>query len=255
LQEPAFLREDAPKASINATKSTESPADTPTASTTNAPGKASASKPNAPVPETKAEQIPAIVETKIPEYRVIGVLMKTYILVETEDGLVMIDQHAAHERLRYEEYVRALDEDRASQPLLVPQLLRLSPKEMAIAEENMDALRQSGYELEAFGETDLRILAVPMIMGKTDARPLLLRAINALGGMKSMALDARRDEIMQLSCKGAVKAGDALSDSEIAALIAEMLSTDAPASCPHGRPVARMLTKREIEKLFKRIQP
>ena len=81
-----------------------------------------------------------------------------------------------------------------------------------------------------------------------------METINALGGMKSMALDARREEIMQRACKGAVKAGDTLSESEISSLIADMLASGAPPTCPHGRPVARVLTRRELERMFKRIQ-
>ena len=184
----------------------------------------------------------------------IGVLFKTYILVEANDSLVLIDQHAAHERLRYEKYVRALDQGAASQRLLTPMILRVTSREMAAVMENKEALTQAGYEVEAFGDTDLRVMAVPLIMGRTDARPLLMETINALGGMKSMALDARREEIMQRACKGAVKAGDTLSESEISSLIADMLASGAPPTCPHGRPVARVLTRRELERMFKRIQ-
>ena len=202
------------------------------------------------------EQISALeqVEEKTPEFRVIGVLFKTYILVEANDSLVLIDQHAAHERLRYEKYVRALDQGAASQRLLTPMILRVTSREMAAVMENKEALTQAGYEVEAFGDTDLRVMAVPLIMGRTDARPLLMETINALGGMKSMALDARREEIMQRACKGAVKAGDTLSESEISSLIADMLASGAPPTCPHGRPVARVLTRRELERMFKRIQ-
>jgi DNA mismatch repair protein MutL len=212
--------------------------------------------PAPPHPEPKPEQLAAIpVETNAkPEFRVIGVAFKTYILVETGDTLVMIDQHAAHERLRYEQYVKALADGVASQRLLAPILVRVTAHEMQAVAENMELLRQLGYDVEPFGNADLRVTAVPFIMGHTDARPMILETIGALGGMKSMALAARREEIMQLSCKGAVKGGDALTDSEISSLIADMLASGAPPTCPHGRPVARTLTRRELERVFKRIQ-
>lgn len=189
-----------------------------------------------------------------PGYRIIGVAFRTYILIEVEDTLLLIDQHAAHERLRYEMYMKQLEEGRASQQLLTPIVIRLSAREMALLQDNMETLTEAGYAVEPFGDHDIQVRAVPYILGKAELRPLFMDMIDCLSRLKSAAADARRAEIMQMACKSAIKGGDALSDSEIKALIREMLETGAPPTCPHGRPVVKALSRRELEKMFKRIQ-
>ena len=201
-----------------------------------------------------AEVVPETTAKLPPDYRVIGVLMKTYILVEANDSLVMIDQHAAHERLNYERLMAALEAGRGSQQLLTPLVLRLSAREMALVKDNLDVLREAGYEVEPFGEADVQVRSVPFILGKADLRPAFMDTVSALNRVKSATADLRRAEIMQMSCKGAVKGGDALSESEVASLIHQMLETGAPPTCPHGRPVMKSISRREMEKLFKRIQ-
>ena len=202
---------------------------------------AGASRTQAPAPE----EIP---------FRIIGVAFKTYILVECGETLLLIDQHAAHERLQYEKLMARASEGTASQQLLAPIVIHLSAREMAVISDNLDLLSEAGYEVEPFGELDIRVRAVPFVMGKAEVRPLFLEMIQSLNQLKAATLDARRSEIMQMACKSAVRAGDSLSDSEIAALIADMQRTGAPPTCPHGRPVVKTLTKRDLEKMFKRIQ-
>ena len=208
---------------------------------------------SSPKPEKKETEKPAD-KPEAPQFRVIGVLFKTYILVETGDTLLLIDQHAAHERLQYERYMARANAGAASQQLLTPIVLNLSAREMAVLMENRETLADAGYDVESFGENDIQIRAVPFVMGKAELKPLFLEMIHSLGQLKAATLDARRSEIIQLACKTAVKAGDSLSNSEISALISAMLETGAPPTCPHGRPVVKAMSKREIEKLFKRIQ-
>ena len=203
------------------------------------------------IPKEPVEAAPAAAE--IP-FRIIGVAFKTYILVECGETLLLIDQHAAHERLQYEKLMARVSAGTASQQLLAPIVIHLSAREMAVISDNLDLLSEAGYEVEPFGEQDIRVRAVPFVMGKAEVRPLFLEMIQSLNQLKAATVDARRSEIMQMACKSAVKAGDSLSDSEIAALIADMQSTGAPPTCPHGRPVAKTLTKRDLEKMFKRIQ-
>ena len=209
-------------------------------------------------PIEKPTEIPAEIlkeeKMELPEMRIVGVLFKTYILVEVEDTLLMIDQHAAHERLQYEKYMARARSGAASQQLLTPIIVRLSAKEMAVLMENMDTLNDAGYTIEPFGENDIQVRAVPFVLGKAELRPLFLDMIQSLSRLKAATIDARRSEIMQMACKSAVKAGDKLSDSEIRALIADMIATGAPPTCPHGRPVVKTMTKRDLEKMFKRIQ-
>ena len=196
-------------------------------------------------PDTNAEPV---------EFRLIGVAFKTYILAEAGDKLLLIDQHAAHERLQYEKLMRRAQAGEASQELLVPLVLHLSAREIALLEGNMDILSEAGYRIEPFGERDIRVLAVPFVMGKAEIRPLFLDMLQSLGQLKAATVDVRRAEIMQLACKSAVKGGDALTQSEIETLITQMAVTNAPATCPHGRPVVKVISKRDLEKMFKRIQ-
>ena len=208
----------------------------------------------APVTEAKPAPASEAPEKELPPFRVIGVAFKTYILVEAGDTLMLIDQHAAHERLQYEKYMARAQAGAASQQLLSPLILHLSGKEMAVIEDNLETLSDAGYTVEPFGETDIRVTAVPFVMGKAEVRPLFLEMLQSLSQLKAATIDARRAEIMQMACKSAVKAGDSLTDSEIAALIRDMLETGAPPTCPHGRPVVKTLNRRELEKMFRRIQ-
>ena len=189
-----------------------------------------------------------------PVYRVIGTVLNTYILIEADDSLVLIDQHAAHERLQYEKLMAQLEAGRGSQQLLTPMVIRLSAREMALIRENIEVLRDAGYDVEPFGETDIQVRAVPFILGRADLKPAFMDAINALGHLRSAAIESRRAEVMQMACKSAVKGGDRLSRDEIEALVRQMLDTGAPPTCPHGRPVMKSLSRRELEKMFKRIQ-
>lgn len=193
------------------------------------------------------------VENK-PEYRVLGVAFKTYILIESGEALLLIDQHAAHERLMFEKFRKQMEAGEASQGLLTPIVIRVSAKEMSLILENKQFLNEAGYEVEPFGETDVQIRAVPYIMGKAEVRPLFMETIGALSRLKTATRDARYAELAQMACKAAVKGGDPLSESEIDALIREMLSTGAPPTCPHGRPVVKMISRHDLEKMFKRIQ-
>ena len=209
---------------------------------------------NAPVRDEAAPQQLALAQEERKPYRIIGVLFKTYILLECEDAFLLIDQHAAHERLRYDALAKAVEEGIASQRLLAPQIVRVTAREMALVEEHMDALAAAGYDISPIGERDLQIRAVPHINGHAEMTPRFMDVITALSGLGSAALEARRDEILQKACKGAVKAGDALGPSEIEALLAQMEASGAPPTCPHGRPVIKTFSRREIERMFRRIQ-
>jgi DNA mismatch repair protein MutL len=210
----------------------------------------------APPVETHVEKDPIGTPGELPkpEYRVIGVVLNTYILIEADDSLVLIDQHAAHERLQYEKFMAQLESGRGSQQLLTPLILRLSAREIALIMDNLEPLREAGYDVEPFGETDIQVRAVPFILGKADLKPAFMDTVNALNRVRSATVELRRAEVMQMACKSAVKGGDPLSRDEIEALIRQMLETGAPPTCPHGRPVMKSLSRRELEKMFKRIQ-
>lgn len=206
----------------------------------------------APPVERESHETPDVPQKSA--YRVIGVVLNTYILIEADDSLVLIDQHAAHERLQYEKFMAQLEAGRGSQQLLTPMILRLSAREIALIMDNLEPLRDAGYDVEPFGETDIQVRAVPFILGKADLKPAFMDTVNALNRVRSATVDLRRAEVMQMACKSAVKGGDPLSRDEIEALIRQMLDTGAPPTCPHGRPVMKVISRRELEKMFKRIQ-
>ena len=207
-----------------------------------------------PTKPAEKKDAPEAARADAPQYRVIGVLMKTYILIEADDSLVLIDQHAAHERLQYERLMAQLEAGRGSQQLLTPLVLRVTAREMALIQDNLEVLSDAGYAVEPFGEQDIQVRAVPYILGKAELKPVFMEVVGALNRLKSADIDARRLEIATMACKSAVKGGDPLSESEIRALIRDMLETGAPPTCPHGRPVMKAISRRELEKMFKRIQ-
>ena len=209
-------------------------------------------QPQAPTPPPEAA-VETTEEAPL-EYRLIGVFKNTYVLVEQADALVMIDQHAAHERILYEKFKVMLERGTASQQLLTPLIVHVSAKERAVLLENLELLNQAGFEVEPFGERDVRVLAVPYVLSHASLSPFFMEMIEQLDRLKSATLDRRRGELIQISCKRAVKAGDRLTDGEIRALLKEMAASNAPPTCPHGRPVLRMFRLGEIERMFKRIQ-
>ena len=218
-----------------------------------------ASQPEKPVEATTASPVPqqttiAEAELNVPAYRLIGVYLNTYILLEYRQSLIMIDQHAAHERLNYEKYTKALDEGVASQPLLLPVVLELGPRDRAILQDSMDVLKDAGYEIELFGDGALRVTAVPFIYGQGDMRLLFTEMLDELKLLKNAEKERRLASVIQASCKHAVKGGDRLSEAEIQSLLEMMNASGAPPTCPHGRPIIKVFTKRSVEQMFKRLQ-
>lgn len=217
--------------------------------------KPSAQRDNAPAAPEKAEQL-EMPETVVPkaQYRVIGTLFHTYILLEHGDNFLMIDQHAAHERLNYERYRALLDDGIAAQQLLAPYIIHVSRREADILLSSRELLSEAGYEIEAFGESDIQVRAVPFVMGQSDMRMLFTELIDELEHLKTAEREKRMASVIQASCKHAVKAGDRLTDAEIRSLLEQMTASGAPPTCPHGRPVLRVMSKYEIERMFKRVQ-
>lgn len=209
-----------------------------------------AARPTVPAPQPQKAKAPAAL---VGGLRIIGVYASTYILAEAGDMLLMIDQHAAHERLLYERFSKALEMGQASQQLLTPITLDLSPAECDALMRNRQLLFEAGYEIEPFGERSVRVTAVPHVLGQADMSLLFMELIDQLERLKSATVEKRRAEVIQASCKHAVKGGNELTPLEITSLVEQMLATDAPSTCPHGRPVYKAFTKNEIERMFKRI--
>ena len=181
----------------------------------------------------------------------IGQIFNTYWLAVQEDQLFLIDQHAAHERILYEEMLHRLkNQETPSQPLLEPLLLNLSPKELAIAQEHKQALEDFGFRFGGFQTNTL--LAVPTII-KGQIEAFFTEILDKLEkGSEETPTSQIREQLAMAACKGAVKANDSLAITEARGLINKLLALENPYFCPHGRPTMVKLTRREIEQMFKR---
>ena len=189
------------------------------------------------------------------QIRNVGKLFSTYLLIEDGQSLYLIDQHAAHERLLFEKFSAQINNrDIAAQPLLVPYILSLNAQEKTGFEALLPNLISLGFEIEEFGNNTYKVMAVPAIVADMDFKAffdLFLTDTRRFNQLKS--IDLIKEEIMQLSCKSAIKAGFDLTESEIQKLYDDMSRENVPLYCPHGRPIMIKITKQEIEKWFKRI--
>lgn len=206
--------------------------------------------------ETKApEQVPSFLPEAPKPMKLLGVAFNTFILVEYDDHLLMIDQHAVHERLLYERLMKAYDQHRAGQELLIPMLVTVSRREQALLMDNRQLLEGIGLCVEPYGDTEMAIRAIPMVLGQPQARDFLQDILQQLESERgSISMEKRRSAILQLACKKAVKGGDTLSEDEIRHLVTQMIDQQVTPTCPHGRPLVISLSHQELDKRFKRIQ-
>ena len=190
------------------------------------------------------------------EYKLVGQVFGTYWLVQYQDSLYIIDQHAAHERVLYERTLKGMKtREFTSQYLSPPIILSLSMQEAEILKENMDRFARIGFEIEHFGGEEYAVRAVPDNLFGIAKKELLMEMIDDLadGITTSMTPELIDEKVASMSCKAAVKGNSRLSVQEMDALIGELLTLDNPYHCPHGRPTIIVMTKRELEKKFKRI--
>lgn len=190
------------------------------------------------------------------EYKIIGQLFETYWLVEFHEQLYIIDQHAAHERVLYEKTLRGMkDREFTSQYLSPPIILNLSMQEEEALNTHMDIFTNIGFEIEPFGGNSYAIRAVPDNLFSIAKRELFTEMLDQLvdGIHSSLAPDIVAEKVASMSCKAAVKGNSRLSAAEVETLIGELLELENPYHCPHGRPTIIAMTKRELEKKFKRI--
>jgi DNA mismatch repair protein MutL len=193
--------------------------------------------------------------TKIPPMRVVGQIQQMYIITEGPDGLYLIDQHAAHERILYEKLVN----QRASaavprQQLLEPVVVELSPGQAAIVEAELETLTGVGFEIEPFGGTTYRVRAVPEILGHAEPGQAL---VDILAEMADGAIPLARETHEKIAitvCKRAsIKGGQILSAEEMKELVRQLENTSAPRTCPHGRPTMIHLSAAQLAREFGRM--
>lgn len=214
-----------------------------------------------PVTEEKAEQLNLFEEhllkrEKKAEYKLIGQVFETYWLVEFENSLYIIDQHAAHERVLYERTLKEMkNREFTAQYLSPPIILSLSMPEAQVLNENMDRFTRIGFEIEPFGGEEYAVRAIPDNLFGIAKKELLLEMLDDLadGISTSMTPELIDEKVASMSCKAAVKGNNRLSAQEADALIGELLLLENPYHCPHGRPTIIAMTQRELEKKFKRI--
>lgn len=192
----------------------------------------------------------------VKEHRIIGQLFDTYWLVQYKEQLYIIDQHAAHERVLYEKTLRGMkNRDYTSQNISPPIILELSMKESELLNTYMDQFTRIGFEFESFGPDSYAVCAIPDNLFGIAKKELLIEMIDMLSDeiYTGLTPDVIDEKIASMSCKAAVKGRMKLSAAEATALIDELLTLDNPYHCPHGRPTIISITKRELEKKFKRI--
>lgn len=188
--------------------------------------------------------------------RLVGIVFDTYWIFEAGDRLLWLDQHAAHERILYDRFMKRYDGEQISQRLLSPQLVQLSGRDMALFEEIQPYLEKAGFQAEAFDERSVAVHAIPTLFGENgDPKELFLEALDQWQqGRGEKTSDRMRSQVAQMACKHAIKGGDKLNPQEIQGFLKEMLQSQSMPTCPHGRPIVIETTRYALEKRFKRIQ-
>ncbi|HOT28739.1 MAG TPA: DNA mismatch repair endonuclease MutL [Candidatus Ozemobacteraceae bacterium] len=190
------------------------------------------------------------------EPRILAQLLQSYLLGEDRDGLFIVDQHAAHERILFDTYVQAYrDQKIAAQPLLFPIPLKLLPSERMIMKERGEQLRELGFSIQQEEDGQFYAISVPILGGKSADNEVIQDLLSqVLGGWETRSLEeVKLDLLKMMACKAAVKAGDPLKEPEMRSLLEQLLKTPNPFTCPHGRPIVVRLATRQIEHGFLRV--
>jgi DNA mismatch repair protein MutL len=199
--------------------------------------------------------LPVEVATPSQDFRILGVLGKLYVLMENASGLVLVDQHAAHERILFEEMLKRMESQGVpTQRLLLPLTLQVGPRDADWLTHHLDVLTRAGIGLEPFGENTFKIDSLPTFLRGGEPGPLLREIIDDLRetSAQSSKLRLGEDMIAKTVCRHAVKANDYLREPELVRLIQDLLACDLPYCCPHGRPTMIQMSYGELEKKFGR---
>ena len=189
------------------------------------------------------------------DIKIIGKLFNTYLMIEWGDNVYMVDQHAGHERLKYDKLKEEYENKNiVIQPMLIPFVLSLNAEDDQIVQDNLDAIRSVGFDIDEFGDRTYKISAVPAVVSDIDFNKFFSMFLaEKLNKSKITEAELLKDSLMQMACKSAIKGGDDLTKDEVKKLFVDMQSNGVVLFCPHGRPVVVRITKSEIEKWFKRI--
>ncbi|SCH64468.1 DNA mismatch repair protein mutL [uncultured Clostridium sp.] len=186
-------------------------------------------------------------------YNVVGTIFNTYIVLQKGNSMYLLDQHVAHERVLYEKYMEKFyNHDISMQMLLDPIILELSSVDMLQVEKNLDLFMKFGFEIEIFGNNHIMIRCVPTTFGVPESEKFILQIIDNIDEIKNN-YELKGEKFASMACKAAIKANDKIHNIEIDSLINQLSLCTNPFTCPHGRPIIVEITKKEIEKMFKRI--
>lgn len=189
----------------------------------------------------------------ITDFRVVGSILNTYIVLEKNNSMYLLDQHAAHEKVLYEEYMKKFKSHKIDmQMLLDPIVVEISNVDMLKVESNIDLFLNFGFEIELFGNNHIMIRGVPTIFGNPESEKFILQIIDNIEDLKN-SYDLKGDKFASMACRAAIKANDIIHTMEMKKLLSQMELCDNPFTCPHGRPTIVEISKKEIEKMFKRI--
>lgn len=211
-----------------------------------------------PNPVSTGDQIEIITKTQTPEprkLRIVGQIFRTYWIAEEKDVFYIVDQHAAHERVLYDQYRAMLNQDHMdTQELMEPVVVTVNAKAVADLDRYQPVLKKLGYIVESFGDDAVIVRGVPFLFGKAlPAEDMACLMDMLFDGQVDTARDLLIDKIATMSCKAAVKGNDALSFAEAQSLLDQLFASANPYNCPHGRPTLISVTQYELEKRFKRV--
>jgi DNA mismatch repair protein MutL len=195
-------------------------------------------------------QLPTL---ELPVLRILGQLANTYIIAEGPDGLYLIDQHAAHERILYDRILAQWSKKEVEvQGLLQPITIEFSPREEETLKASKESLAEFGFDVEPFGNRSYLIRTIPALVARANIIEIISALLDSLAGQES--LNPWEEKIAQsLACHGAVRAGQQLSNEEMRELIKQLEQTKQPRACPHGRPTMIHLSAHQLEKEFGRV--
>lgn len=189
----------------------------------------------------------------ITDFRVVGSILNTYIVLEKNNSMYLLDQHAAHEKVLYEEYMKKFKNHKIDmQMLLDPIVVEISNVDMLKVESNLNLFLKFGFEIELFGNNHIMIRGVPTIFGNPESEKFILQIIDNIEDLKN-SYDLKGDKFASMACRAAIKANDKIHTMEMKKLLSQMELCENPFTCPHGRPTIVEISKKEIEKMFKRI--
>ena len=226
------------------------------------PGKENRTEHIEPLPMAVPEQLSLFSEDRklldeknLADHKIIGQLFDTYWLIEFDQKLFIMDQHAAHEKVLYEHFMKRVSEGTpASQQLMPPQIITLTLAAGQVLKDNMDIIANMGFEIESFGGNEYAVRAVPVELYGASGKDMIMEIIDDLmenpGRVSNETIKSR---IATMACKAAVKGNNRLQPAEVRELVTELMTLDNPYNCPHGRPTMISMSKYELEKKFKRI--